>query len=940
MAERPPIGNGPWDEHMKNSLQSIIGGDSKHVLQQLSITSAGCNRILEAMQKSAKKNSKQIQMDTQKTAKETFDALKAGAADASDDLKDMFGNAFGEIREEIEDTEDSMKSFERTTKRATKESADSKTFKQVFGDIKKTILETLHLKQQNPYDFTTNRTEDAHKGIRENLGDMAGKLGEAAGAGTLFTEVLEGIGAALPELAAAAAGFLAISKIVEMFTKALIGNQERVAEMTKFFGDAGKEGSNFNNMLTDVSRDSIRSIEEVHDLGFAYHELGGNISNSNENLKKSLTAGSRLQFMFGTSTEVVAKYMRAWEQAGDKPATNVDKLTVAFRANNLGLDSMNEALSMGYSMWSEYGNVSGITLDNMTLDMINVTGLFKKMNIDVKEAGEQIHKLYGDTISHDMRTIRLIASSQHMTPKEVEGIKYTDAAKYMELMQKTSLDQYQKMTGGTGLETVEELKKSNPNDWQQMMTKRKRATDYLGKIAPEESMDLFKGITNQLMNTPGHDIGKFFAPPVGGEKSNMAKMIEEQASKSPAVAMAKFQIQAVKFFTDFSLTFLPMLDSLMSLIESIPGYGGPHHKTLAQLTGEETGAGEEATKKLPKAAEKKSKDLLSTMDFAPLAEVAAGVIAPAMGPLAIAGLIPELIAASKKTPNQTAKPTIGTPSMLPLSQIIPNQVISSGPLGIAPAMSMMQSLSKSANTKGLDYLSAPYEGGVGTVSSGRNDKGGVSYGIGQMASRMGTPAKFLNFLKTHNPQYYAQLAPFMGDMGLQHGQFAQHWRALAKADPTGFRAAQASYLQPNYLNKNVLGSLGHWSNNPIAQQLAYSTAIQFGTANQWRGRGGTGAAGIFHHIDADKIKSVQELIMATEHAKGEIWHPGARAGARYDREGKAALAEVTGKLDTLIAATQGVKHNQEKHHQSIRRTLASNNVNSESFHKSLAHQNI
>lgn len=63
------------------------------------------------------------------------------------------------------------------------------------------------------------------------------------------------------------------------------------------------------------------------------------------------------------------------------------------------------------------------------------------------------------------------------------------------------------------------------------------------------------------------------------------------------------------------------------------------------------------------------------------------------------------------------------------------------------------------NHEDLGYLSGKYEsrGDCGTISTGKGDAGGKSYGIYQFALNAGTPKKFVDWLKNRNSDIYKML---------------------------------------------------------------------------------------------------------------------------------------------------------------------------------------
>ncbi len=119
--------------------------------------------------------------------------------------------------------------------------------------------------------------------------------------------------------------------------------------------------------------------------------------------------------------------------------------------------------------------------------------------------------------------------------------------------------------------------------------------------------------------------------------------------------------------------------------------------------------------------------------------------------------------------------------------------------------------------------------GVGTVSGGQGDPGGVSYGCYQMTSRPngGTVARFLRDEAGR---------PFADRFaGLQPGTaaFSAAWRALAEEQPETFRAAQHAFIRRTHFDpmcdalKRTAG-LDPLARSHALQDCIWSTAVQHG----------------------------------------------------------------------------------------------------------------
>lgn len=131
----------------------------------------------------------------------------------------------------------------------------------------------------------------------------------------------------------------------------------------------------------------------------------------------------------------------------------------------------------------------------------------------------------------------------------------------------------------------------------------------------------------------------------------------------------------------------------------------------------------------------------------------------------------------------------------------------------------------------LGALSERYEcgnRGPGAVSTGRNDPGGVSYGLFQLATRTGTCAAFLAAEAKKWASRFGSHAP-------GSDQFSAIWRAIAEADHDAFAQAQRDFIaRTHYFPavKSVTAKTGLDLNtrHPAVRDATWSTAVQHGGA--------------------------------------------------------------------------------------------------------------
>ncbi len=126
----------------------------------------------------------------------------------------------------------------------------------------------------------------------------------------------------------------------------------------------------------------------------------------------------------------------------------------------------------------------------------------------------------------------------------------------------------------------------------------------------------------------------------------------------------------------------------------------------------------------------------------------------------------------------------------------------------------------------LGKLSEKYEsGGRGpaTVSTGRGDPGGVSYGTYQLASKIGRADEFV---KKHYPDEFK---------GLKGGtlEFTRKWKELAAKDPAGLRKNEHAFIRETHYEPQVkkLGKelgLDVTKRSATLRNVVWSTAVQHG----------------------------------------------------------------------------------------------------------------
>ncbi|MCL1501271.1 peptidoglycan-binding domain-containing protein [Xanthomonas nasturtii] len=124
----------------------------------------------------------------------------------------------------------------------------------------------------------------------------------------------------------------------------------------------------------------------------------------------------------------------------------------------------------------------------------------------------------------------------------------------------------------------------------------------------------------------------------------------------------------------------------------------------------------------------------------------------------------------------------------------------------------------------IGMTSSSYESGGrggGTISTGKNDHGGVSYGIYQLSTSQGTLQEYLD--QSRYGSQFSGLVP-------KTDAFDEKWRSLASKDPA-FAQDQHDFIRETHYDKQVarLSAVGMdlTGRGPAVQDALWSTSVQF-----------------------------------------------------------------------------------------------------------------
>ena len=124
----------------------------------------------------------------------------------------------------------------------------------------------------------------------------------------------------------------------------------------------------------------------------------------------------------------------------------------------------------------------------------------------------------------------------------------------------------------------------------------------------------------------------------------------------------------------------------------------------------------------------------------------------------------------------------------------------------------------------LGQTSTRYETGgrgAGTISSGKGDRGGVSYGSYQLSSKMGTLQEYLD--SSPYGKHFEGLTP-------TSREFNEKWRELARTDPN-FAKDQHDFIKKTHYDVQVAklekAGIDLSDRGPAVQDALWSTSVQF-----------------------------------------------------------------------------------------------------------------
>lgn len=189
------------------------------------------------------------------------------------------------------------------------------------------------------------------------------------------------------------------------------------------------------------------------------------------------------------------------------------------------------------------------------------------------------------------------------------------------------------------------------------------------------------------------------------------------------------------------------------------------------------------------------------------------------------------------------------------------------------------------------------KGGAGTVSTGRGDAGGASYGTYQLSSKTGTLDEFLK-----DSGYAKQF------QGLRPGssEFNAKWKEIAQNDPN-FGNAQHDFIKRTHFDKQMAhlkkGGVDLSGRGAAVQDAVWSTSVQFGGSTDIIKKALKGQDPS-KMSDEDIVRAIQEYKKANNDSLFKSSSDAVRAGTlKREQSEEDRLVALARRANTATAST-------------------------------------
>lgn len=152
-----------------------------------------------------------------------------------------------------------------------------------------------------------------------------------------------------------------------------------------------------------------------------------------------------------------------------------------------------------------------------------------------------------------------------------------------------------------------------------------------------------------------------------------------------------------------------------------------------------------------------------------------------------------------------------------------------------------RALTRNPAVESIGSIAAQFESGdKGIEAIGYDRTGGTSYGKYQIASRVGTMNRFLNFLAEREPAWAERLRKSgPANTGSTHGRMPAEWARIASEDAAKFERLQTEFIKKDHYQparEKILMQTGVDIDTakPAVREALFSTAVQHGAGGAAR----------------------------------------------------------------------------------------------------------
>lgn len=339
------------------------------------------------------------------------------------------------------------------------------------------------------------------RGAIEAVKEMPKALGEIS---SVFTKMV-------PQLTAIASVTALLANVAEAITRI----NEKTAEWAKEVGGDTKIAYEFYNRMQGLKEVTYSSGTSLEKLGLAFQEAGMNAIEGGKGVDDYIVLASKMQRIFGTSSEELGKYMAHLRESGysvEQAHVAYDKLYVSMQGLTLTLGDLNDAMSEGFNAWTQYGYIGGQSLVQMQQNIIETKGLFKSLNIDVKDTASAMSSLFGDP-KMQRRQAALIANQTGMSGIDAFNTLLMDPAKGKELLLKSELKQMMAMPGAHFDMSSEQLKGLSSDQQYGALNAQQHAVAIMERqfgAKPEQFGPMLAKYRAFQKSNPGGSVDQFF----------------------------------------------------------------------------------------------------------------------------------------------------------------------------------------------------------------------------------------------------------------------------------------------------------------------------------------------------------------------------------------------------------------------------------------------